>query len=57
MKFDSLGENAPAAAFVFQWQEAAKFVQVLPGGASATIIDTRSRPGGGRPDQLLTRPC
>ena len=29
VKFDALGENGAAAAFVFQWQKG-KFVQVLP---------------------------
>jgi branched-chain amino acid transport system substrate-binding protein len=29
VKFDALGENGAAAAFVFQWQQG-KFVQVLP---------------------------
>ena len=40
VKFDSLGENANAAAFVFQWQNnGTKYVQVLPtGGVSVPII-------------------
>ena len=40
VKFDSLGENANAAAFVFQWQNnGSKYVQVLPtGGVSVPII-------------------
>ena len=42
MKFDSLGENGAAAAFIFQWQDnGTKFVQVLPHGsrrASVAII-------------------
>jgi branched-chain amino acid transport system substrate-binding protein len=34
VKFDSLGENASAAAFIFQWQNnGTNFVQVLPQGA------------------------
>ena len=43
VKFDSLGENANAAAFVFQWQKnGSQFVQVLPtGGASVPIIATK----------------
>ena len=43
VKFDSLGENANAAAFVFQWQGNGKnYVQVLPtGGASVPIIATK----------------
>ncbi|HEX9042422.1 MAG TPA: amino acid ABC transporter substrate-binding protein [Trebonia sp.] len=40
VKFDALGENANAAAFVFQWQNnGTKYVQVLPtGGVSVPII-------------------
>jgi len=43
VKFDSLGENANAAAFVFQWQKnGSQFVQVLPtGGASVPIIASK----------------
>jgi branched-chain amino acid transport system substrate-binding protein len=43
VKFDSLGENADAATFIFQWQNAGtKYVQVLPsGGASVPIITTK----------------
>ena len=43
VKFDSLGENANAAAFVFQWQNnGSKFLQVLPpGGGSVPIIATK----------------
>jgi branched-chain amino acid transport system substrate-binding protein len=43
VKFDSLGENANAAAFVFQWQNSgSKYVQVLPaGGVSVPIIATK----------------
>jgi len=43
VKFDSLGENANAAAFVFQWQgNGSKYVQVLPtGGVSVPIIATK----------------
>ena len=37
VKFDSLGENASAAAFIFQWQDNGKnFVQVLPQGAAGS---------------------
>jgi branched-chain amino acid transport system substrate-binding protein len=40
VKFDALGENANAAAFIFQWQgNGSKYVQVLPaGGVSVPII-------------------
>ncbi len=36
VKFDSLGENLEAAAFIFQWQNG-KFVQVLPVGATGSV--------------------
>jgi branched-chain amino acid transport system substrate-binding protein len=39
VKFDALGENGAAAAFVFQWQgQQGKFVQVLPTAAGAGLI-------------------
>jgi branched-chain amino acid transport system substrate-binding protein len=43
VKFDALGENADAAAFIFQWQNnGTKYLQVLPaGGASVPIIATK----------------
>jgi len=44
VKFDSLGENAVSAAFVFQWQDnGTQFNQVLPAGApgSVSIIATK----------------
>ena len=44
VKFDSLGENATAAAFIFQWQDnGTQFVQVLPSGTtgSVSIIGTK----------------
>jgi branched-chain amino acid transport system substrate-binding protein len=43
VKFDSLGENSAAAAFIFQWQgNGTKYAQVLPtGGASVKIIATK----------------
>ena len=43
VKFDSLGENSSAAAFVFQWQNnGSKYVQVLPtGGVSVPILATK----------------
>jgi branched-chain amino acid transport system substrate-binding protein len=43
VKFDSLGENANAVAFVFQWQKTGtQFVQVLPtGGGSVPILATK----------------
>jgi branched-chain amino acid transport system substrate-binding protein len=43
VKFDSLGENSSAAAFIFQWQNnGSKYVQVLPAGSvSVPIIATK----------------
>ena len=42
VKFDALGENGAAAAFVFQWQ-GSDFSQVLPSGTSGSksIIATK----------------
>jgi hypothetical protein len=42
VKFDALGENGAAAAFVFQWQ-GSDFNQVLPPGTngSKSIIATK----------------
>ena len=37
VKFDSVGENLAATAFVFQWQHG-QFVQVLPAGAGSSAI-------------------
>jgi branched-chain amino acid transport system substrate-binding protein len=37
VKFDSIGENLAATAFVFQWQHG-QFVQVLPAGTGSTAI-------------------
>jgi branched-chain amino acid transport system substrate-binding protein len=36
VKFNSLGENTKAIAFIFQWQNG-KFVQVLPVGATGSV--------------------
>jgi branched-chain amino acid transport system substrate-binding protein len=43
VKFDNLGQNSSAAAFVFQWQPGSNFKQVLPVGASgsAPIVATK----------------
>ena len=38
VRFDALGENGAAAAFVFQWQQG-KFIQVLPSHGNSTVID------------------
>ena len=45
VKFDSLGENANAAAFVFQWQKTGtQFVQVLPATASGSVSILATKP-------------
>ena len=37
VRFDTVGQNLAATAFVFQWQKA-KFVQVLPAGAGSVSV-------------------
>ena len=51
VKFDALGENGAAAAFIFQWQKN-NFTQVLPAGARGGKPDHRHQAGLDR----LTRP-
>jgi branched-chain amino acid transport system substrate-binding protein len=46
VKFNSLGENGAAAAFVFQWQKGNQ-VQVLPVGASGSKAATYPKPNWG----------
>jgi branched-chain amino acid transport system substrate-binding protein len=46
VKFDSLGENGAAAAFVFQWQKGNQ-VQVLPTGASGSKAIEYPKPNWG----------
>jgi branched-chain amino acid transport system substrate-binding protein len=46
VKFDSLGENGAAAAFVFQWQKGNQ-VQVLPVGATGSKPPTYPKPNWG----------
>jgi branched-chain amino acid transport system substrate-binding protein len=46
VKFDSLGENGAAAAFVFQWQKGNQ-VQVLPVGASGSKAPEYPKPNWG----------
>ncbi len=36
VKFNSLGENVKAIAFIFQWQNG-KFVQILPANATGSV--------------------
>jgi len=43
VKFDALGENGAAAAFVFQWQNDA-FSQVLPTGAQGSVSILATKP-------------
>jgi branched-chain amino acid transport system substrate-binding protein len=44
-KFDALGENADADAFVFQWQNnGTKFVQVLPAGSPGSVPILATKP-------------
>ena len=47
VKFDSSGANTVAQKFVFQWQNGAKFVQVLPTGASGSVAVVNPRPNWG----------
>jgi branched-chain amino acid transport system substrate-binding protein len=45
VKFDSLGQNGNADAFIFQWQNNGKnFVQVLPQGAAGTVAILTPKP-------------
>jgi ABC-type branched-subunit amino acid transport system substrate-binding protein len=46
VKFNSLGENGAAAAFVFQWQKGNQ-VQVLPVGATGSKPPTYPKPNWG----------
>jgi branched-chain amino acid transport system substrate-binding protein len=45
VKFDSLGENGSAVAFVFQWQDSGKnFVQVLPSSDPGSVAILATKP-------------
>jgi branched-chain amino acid transport system substrate-binding protein len=45
VKFDSLGENASAAGFIFQWsQDGSKFVQVLPAASPGSVPIIAQKP-------------
>jgi branched-chain amino acid transport system substrate-binding protein len=46
VKFDALGENGDAAAFVFQWQKGS-FRQVLPSGTAGSVTITATKPAWG----------
>jgi branched-chain amino acid transport system substrate-binding protein len=43
VRFDALGENGAAAAFVFQWQHGS-FVQVLPAGTAGSVPILATKP-------------
>ena len=43
VKFDALGENGAAAAFIFQWQKR-NFTQVLPAAASGSVPILTTKP-------------
>ena len=43
VKFDALGENGAAAAFVFQWQQGT-FSQVLPAGTTGSVSILATKP-------------
>jgi branched-chain amino acid transport system substrate-binding protein len=43
VKFDALGENGAAAAFIFQWQRGS-FKQVLPTGATGSVTINAVKP-------------
>ena len=43
VKFNSLGQNVKAIAFIFQWQNG-KYVQVLPLGAAGSVAIINPKP-------------
>jgi hypothetical protein len=45
VKFDAVGENLAATAFVFQWQKN-NFVQVLPTGTGSAAVEFPKAPWG-----------
>jgi branched-chain amino acid transport system substrate-binding protein len=44
VKFDSLGRNSAAAAFVFQWQKDTTYQQVLPAGTAGSVPIINPKP-------------
>jgi ABC-type branched-subunit amino acid transport system substrate-binding protein len=44
VKFDSLGKNGIAAAFIFQWQKDTTYKQVLPVGSSGSVPIINPKP-------------
>ena len=47
-KFNAVGENVVASHFIFQWQTGAKFVQVLPTGATGSVPIVNPKPAWGQ---------
>ena len=47
-KFNAIGQNVVAAHFIFQWQTGAKFVQVLPTGATGSVPIVNPKPAWGQ---------
>jgi hypothetical protein len=43
VKFDALGENGAAAAFIFQWQKG-DFRQVLPSATTGSVSVAATKP-------------
>src|SRR5258708_38161843 len=43
-KFDSLGENSAADAFIFQWQSGGQFGPVLPAAAPGSVALLATKP-------------
>ncbi len=46
-KFNSVGENAASQIFIFQWQNGAKYVQVLPTGTAGSVSIVNPKPNWG----------
>jgi ABC-type branched-subunit amino acid transport system substrate-binding protein len=44
VKFNSSGENTVAQKFIFQWQKAGSFVQVLPSTATGSVAVLHPKP-------------
>jgi len=47
-KFNSVGMNVAASMFIFQWQTGAKYVQVLPTGATGSVAIVNPKPAWGK---------
>jgi hypothetical protein len=44
VKFDELGKNSAAAAFVFQWQKDTTYKQVLPVSTAGSVPIINPKP-------------